>query len=76
MKRITEEATKIAQLETTFRDRALTWYMKYKATATMRHIRYLTNIKRDLLKKFQNPMFESQCIYEIKEIKQHQGETV
>jgi hypothetical protein len=33
MKRITDEATKIMQLETTFRDKALTWYMKYKATA-------------------------------------------
>jgi hypothetical protein len=32
MKRITYEATKIAQLETTLRDIALTWYMKYKAT--------------------------------------------
>jgi hypothetical protein len=35
VKRITDEASKIAQLETTFRDRALTWYMKYKATTPM-----------------------------------------
>jgi hypothetical protein len=35
VKRITDEATKIVQLETTFRDKALTWYMKYKATASV-----------------------------------------
>jgi hypothetical protein len=34
VKRITDEASKIVQLETTFRDRAMTWYMKYKATAS------------------------------------------
>jgi hypothetical protein len=32
VKRITDEASKIVQLETTFRDRALMWYMKYKVT--------------------------------------------
>jgi hypothetical protein len=32
MKRVIDEASNIAQLETTFRDKALTWYMKYKAT--------------------------------------------
>jgi hypothetical protein len=62
VKRITDEATKIAQLETTFRDKALTWYMKYKATAPAGQERSLTEIKRDLLKEFQNPKSESQCI--------------
>jgi hypothetical protein len=32
MKRIIDEANKIVQLETTFRDIVLMWYMKYKAT--------------------------------------------
>jgi hypothetical protein len=32
VKRIIDKASKIAQLETTFRDRALMWYMKYKET--------------------------------------------
>jgi hypothetical protein len=33
VKRITNEAMEISQLETTFRDKALVWYMKYKAIA-------------------------------------------
>jgi hypothetical protein len=33
-------------------------------------------IKRDLLREFQKPKSESQCITEIKEIKQQVGETV
>jgi hypothetical protein len=36
VKRIIDEARKFVQLETMFRDRALTWYMKYKATALTR----------------------------------------
>ena len=36
MKRVVDDETYIAQLETTFRDRALTWYMKYKATTPTR----------------------------------------
>jgi hypothetical protein len=69
VKRITDEATKIMQLETTFRDRALTWYMKYKATTPTGQMRSLTEIKQDLLREFQKPKSESQCITEIKEIK-------
>jgi hypothetical protein len=45
MKRITDEVTKIAQLETTFRDRALMWYMKYKATTLAGQARSLIEIK-------------------------------
>jgi hypothetical protein len=36
MKRITDEASNIAQLETTLRDIALMWYMKYKETMSWR----------------------------------------
>jgi hypothetical protein len=38
--------------------------------------RSLTEIKRDMLKEFQKPKSESQCITKIKEIKQKQGETM
>jgi hypothetical protein len=76
VKRIMDEASKIAQLETTFRDRALTWYMKYKATVPMGQARSLLDIKRDLLREFQKPKSESQCIMEVKEIKQLAGETM
>jgi len=30
VKRITDEESKIVHIETTFRDRAMMWYMKYK----------------------------------------------
>ena len=69
MKRIADEASKIAQSETTFRDKALRWYMNYKGTASVGKTRSLTKIKRDVLKEFQKPKLESQFIIEIKEIK-------
>jgi hypothetical protein len=45
IKRIAYEATKIMHLETTFRDRDLTWYMKYKYTTPAAQERSLTKIK-------------------------------
>ena len=62
VKRIVDEESKIVQLETTFRDRALTWYMKYKATAPAGQEKNLTDIKKDLLTEFHKPISESQCI--------------
>jgi hypothetical protein len=70
MKRVIYEASKITQLDTTFRDIDLTWYMKYKDTTPMRQVRSLIEIKRDLLRKFQKLKPQSQCIIEIKDIKQ------
>jgi pyruvate/oxaloacetate carboxyltransferase len=52
MKWIMNEALNITQLETTFRGRALTWYMKYKTTVPTGKTRSLTKIKRDLLRDF------------------------
>jgi hypothetical protein len=59
VKRVTNEASRIAQQETTFRDKAMTWYMKYKATASMGQVRSLIEIRRDLLTKFQKLKSES-----------------
>jgi hypothetical protein len=36
----------------------------------------LVKIKKPLLRDFQNPNSESQCITEIKEIKHTEGETI
>ena len=36
---------RIAQLETTFEERALTWYMKFKATTPTGQVRMLAEIK-------------------------------
>jgi hypothetical protein len=71
-----DEASKIVKLDTTFRDKALMWYMNYKVTASVGQTRSLTKIKRNILREFQKPKSESQCITEIKEIKQHTGENV
>lgn len=70
VKQTPNEQAKIAQLETTFIERALTWYMKFKATTPAGKTRTLAKIKQALLKEFQKPKSESQCIIEIKEIKQ------
>ena len=64
IKQVTDDAIKIAQLTTTFRDRALTWYMKYN-----QQVRNLGQIKTTLVKEFKKPKLESQCIIELKEIK-------
>jgi hypothetical protein len=50
VERVTDEASNIAQLETIFRDRALTWYMKYKDTKLMGQARSLMEIMRDVLR--------------------------
>ena len=48
--------------------------MKYHTTAG--HTRTLVDVRKYLLKEFQKPKFESQCIIEMKEIKQIVNELV
>jgi hypothetical protein len=76
VKRIHDEEFRIQHLETTFRDITITLYMKYKAIVSTRQTRSLARIKRDMLREFQNPNLESQCIIEINEIKKKTGETI
>jgi len=52
VKKVMDEASKIAQLETTFKDKSLTLYMKYKATMLVGQERPLTEIKIYLLREF------------------------
>ena len=63
-------------METTLKNRVLTWYVKYKRMVAQGVVRTLDEIKKEMLKEFQKPKMESQCITEIKEIKQHPRETV
>jgi hypothetical protein len=67
---------KIAQLAMTFRDCALLWYMKYQTTTPVGQTRTLADVRQALLKEFQKPKSESQCITELKEIKQIVNESV
>ena len=63
-KNITDQDTRRAQLVTSFRDRALTWFMKF--SSTQNHV--LADIKSEMIKEFKKPKSESQCITELKEI--------
>lgn len=60
------------QLTTTFRDRALNWFMKYIDGQT----RTLVEVKTPLIVEFKKSKSESQCIIELKEIKQKPTEIV
>ena len=72
IKQIQDDNIKLVQLATTFRDRALTWYMKYTAG----HNRTLAVVRTAMIKEFKKPKSESQCITELKDIKQLPTETV
>ena len=47
-----DDQAKVAQLKTTSRKMALTWYMKFKATTPIGQVRSLAEIKQELLKEF------------------------
>ena len=51
MNKITYEASKIAKLESTLKDKALTWYMKYRSTLTAVKTIQLETIKEERLKE-------------------------
>ena len=61
-----DQNTRRVQLITSFRDRALTWFMKFSSTQNYA----LADIKKAMIKEFKKPKSESQCITELKEIQQ------
>ena len=65
VKQVIDDDIKMAQLTTTFRDRALNWFMKYSNA----QVRTLPEVKAMLIAEFKKPKSESQCIIELKEIK-------
>lgn len=65
-KQVTDNNVKMAQLTTTFRDRALNWFMKYSS----RKMKTLAEVRVALSSEFKKLKLESQCIIELKEIKQ------
>ena len=72
IKGIQDDNIKLVQLATTLRDRALTWYMKY----TSAQIKTLVQVKTTMIKEFKKTKSESQCITELKDIKQLPSESV
>ena len=71
-KNIMDQDVRRVQLVTSFRDRALTWFMKFSSTQNPA----LADIKTAIIKDFKKPKSESQCITELKEIQQQHGESV
>ena len=63
-KEITDVDVRSAQLITSFRDRALTWFMKFSSTKSPT----LAEIRAGIIKEFKNPKSESQSITELKDI--------
>ena len=74
IKQVQNNDTKKAQLATTFRDKALTWFIKF--STSMQQSKTIQEIKDELKKEFKKPKSESQCITELKEIKQMPHESV
>ena len=71
-KKIIDPEVRAAQLITSFRDRALTWFMKFSSNQSPT----LDEIKAAIVKEFKKPKSESQSITELKEVQQRRGESV
>ena len=61
---------------TTLWGHALDWYMKYCVVLLGQPQRALEDIRHAMISEFRKPQYESQCIVEIKEIKQALAETI
>jgi hypothetical protein len=72
VKQVVDDAIKMDQLTTTFRERALNWFMKYSNG----QVRTLPEVKDAMIVELKKPKSESECITELKEIKQKPNESV
>jgi hypothetical protein len=64
-KKVQDDAIKMARFATTFRDRVLTWFMKYSSGKA----RTLVHVRAALINEFKKPKLESQCFTNLKDIK-------
>ena len=71
-KNIMDQNTRTSQLVTSFRDLALTWFMKFSSTQNY----VLADIKKAMIKEFNKPKSESHSITKLNEIQQKRGEEV
>jgi hypothetical protein len=74
IKQVHNDDIEKVQLSTTFRDRARTWFMKFSTNT--QQPKTIQEIKDELKKEFKKPKSESQCIMELKEIKDMPHELV
>jgi hypothetical protein len=75
-KKITDEDTKLPQLEITLRYCALDWYMKLDVNSAQGIPKTIVDMKKILVNKFQNPSLEDQYMNEMIEIKEIPGEPI
>jgi hypothetical protein len=75
-KHITDEDTKLSQLEITLRDRSLDWYMSLATNNPLGTTRTIADIKKLMINEFQTPSSEDQYMNEMIEIRQKIGESV
>jgi hypothetical protein len=75
-KQITDEDTKLTQLDITLRDCALDWYMSLNMNSVPGTTRTLGDIKKLLINEFQKPSSEDQYMNDIIEIRHKPGESV
>jgi hypothetical protein len=71
---VTDKAVKRTHFSTTLRDRALNWYMN--RVQGLSQPKPLNEIKNELISEFKTPKLDSQCITELKEIKQKVAEPI
>jgi hypothetical protein len=74
IKNVTDEAVKRTQFSTTLWDYTLSWYMKL--IQGLSQPKTLNQINNALIAEFKKPKLKSQCIAELKEIKQRVAEPV
>jgi hypothetical protein len=74
IKSIIDEANERTHFSTTLRDRALSWYMKL--VQGLAQPKPMNEIKNALIAEFKKPNSKSQCITELKEIKQKVAEPI
>ena len=71
-----DDDIKRRQLDTTLRDHALDWYMRFMQVPQGTMMKTLNEIQEGLFKEFKKPKSEAQYITELKEIKQFMNETI
>ena len=70
--RQTPDAGKLIEFQTTLRERALRWFIKWSEAHSNPAI---ADVKQDFFREFKLPQIDQQVLSELWEIKQREGET-
>jgi hypothetical protein len=75
-KQVIKEDTKVAQLDITFREHTLDWYMSLDVNNQQGAPKIVAEVKKLLINEFQNPRSQDQYMNEIIEIRKKPGEFI